>query len=137
MSGDGEFWMPLHEESDFAVIPVLVPREEGMQVKSLDEHHDQDLPAVEQPYLAASPNPFNPITEIRFGLTRASDVRLDVYDLRGARVARLVRGAMQAGHHVVPWTGEDGAGRRVASGTYIARLVAGDVSFNQKLMLVK
>lgn len=44
---------------------------------------------------------------------------------------------MTAGHHVVAWTGVDGAGRKVASGIYFARLVAGDVTFNQKLMLVK
>jgi hypothetical protein len=137
VSGDGEFWMPLHEESDFAVMPVLIPLEDGMQVKSMDGDPDRDLPPVTQPYLAASPNPFNPVTEIRFGLTRASDVRLDIYNLRGARVARLVSEPMQAGHHVVPWTGVDGAGRKVASGVYFARLEAGDVTFNQKLMLVK
>lgn len=76
VSGDGEFWMPLHQESDFAVMPVLVPLEDGMLVKSLDGEHDLDLPPVAQPYLAASPNPFNPVTEIRFGLTRASDMYL-------------------------------------------------------------
>jgi len=137
VSGDGEFWMPLHEESDLAVMPVLIPLEDGMLVKSLDGASDHDLPSVTKPYLAASPNPFNPVTEIRFGLTRASDVHLDIYNLRGARVVRLVNDAMQAGHHVVPWTGVDGAGRKVASGVYFARLVAGDITFNQKLMLVK
>jgi len=137
VSGDGELWMPLHEESDFAVMPVLIPLEDGMLVKSLEGEHDHDLPPVTKPYLAAGPNPFNPVTEIRFGLTHASDVRLDIYNLRGARVIRLVSEAMQAGHHVVPWTGVDGGGRKVASGVYFARLVAGDVTFNQKLMLVK
>ncbi len=137
VSGDGESWMPLHQESDFAVMPVLVPIEDGMEIKRMDGNQDLALPPVAQPYLAASPNPFNPVTEIRFGLTRASEVRLDIYNLRGARMVRLVSEAMEAGHHVVAWTGVDGAGRRVASGTYFARLVAGDVTFTHKLMLVK
>ena len=137
ISGDGEFWLPLHEESDFAVMPVLIPLEDGMVVKSMDGAVEYNIPPVAQPYLAASPNPFNPVTEIRFGLTRPGEVSLDIYNLRGARVVRLVNGVMEAGHHAVPWTGLDENGRRVASGAYFARLVAGDVTFNQKLMLVK
>lgn len=137
VSGDGGFWMPLHEESDFAIVPILIPLEDGMAVKSMDGGGGRDLPPVAQPYLAASPNPFNPVTEIRFGLTHASDVRLDIFDLRGARVIRLVGDVMEEGNHVVPWTGVDGTGRRVASGSYFVRLVAGDVTLNQKIMLVK
>jgi len=137
ISGDGEDWMPLHEESDFAVLPILVPMEEGMAVKSLDDAVEPEVPPVAQPYLSASPNPFNPVTKIRFGLTQADKVSLDIYDIRGARIASLVDGFMEAGHHVVPWAGLDGSGRRVASGVYFARLVAGKITFNQKLLLVK
>ena len=53
--------------------------------------------SVPQDYalLGNFPNPFNPVTEIRFGLTRASDVHLDIYNLRGARVIRLVSEAIE------------------------------------------
>lgn len=137
ISGDGEFWMPLEQESDFAFLPMLVPFDEGMAVKSLDPDEEQDLPPVTRPYLAAFPNPFNPVAKIRFGLTRPGEVQLDIYDIRGARIARLIDESMDAGHHMVPWSGTDHTGRRVASGTYVARMVSGDVSFNQKLMLIK
>jgi len=137
VSGDGEFWMPLHEESGFAVRPVLVPLEEGMMLKSMDGDDGANQVPVASSYLATGPNPFNPITEIKFGLERSSDVVIDVYNLRGARVVRLVDEAMAAGHHSVRWTGTDAKGRRVASGAYFARLIAGDVTLTKRMMLIK
>ena len=76
-----------------------------MAVKSMDGSGENDLPSVVRPYLAASPNPLNPVTEIRFGLPRTGEVNLDIYNLRGARVIRLVNEVMEAGHHVVPGRG--------------------------------
>ncbi len=85
----------------------------------------------------AYPNPFNPQTEIAFDLATASPVRLAVYDLGGALVRRLVDEARPAGRHRALWDGHDESGRQVASGTYVARLVAGPVREARKLVLVK
>jgi hypothetical protein len=59
------------------------------------------------------PNPFNPMTEIRFDLARAGHVELAVYDLRGSLVKTLVSRNMAAGAHEAVFQGED-----VASGVY-------------------
>jgi hypothetical protein len=59
------------------------------------------------------PNPFNPMTEIRFDLARAGHVKLAVYDLRGNLVKTLVSRNMGAGAHEAIFQGED-----VASGVY-------------------
>ncbi|MBD3219745.1 hypothetical protein GF314_00760 [bacterium] len=72
--------------------------------------------------LAAHPNPFNPQTELTFELARAGRVELDVYDLAGRRVARLVASDLPAGLHHAVWSGRDDHGRPVSSGTYLARL---------------
>jgi hypothetical protein len=84
------------------------------------------------------PNPFNPHTEIRFGLARRRLVSLKLYDQAGALVRVLVAGAaLDAGVHTMEWDATDGAARRVASGVYYLRLEAGDVSDTQRLVLLK
>ena len=63
------------------------------------------------------PNPFNPATRIAFTLPEAADVRLEVYDVLGRRVAVLVSERRQAGQHTVDF---DATG--LAGGVYISRL---------------
>src|SRR5262249_49279347 len=58
-----------------------------------------DVPAAS--FLAqGAPNPFAARTAISFGLARAGDVSLDIFDTQGRLVRRLVRGALPAGSHV-------------------------------------
>jgi subtilisin family serine protease len=81
---------------------------------------------------AAYPNPFNPVTTLRYALPEAATVRLVVYDLLGREVARLVEGVQQAGYHAVAF---DGA--RLASGVYLYRLEAGTFVQTRRMTLVK
>ncbi len=137
ISGDGQSWMRLGNEAAFALVPDLVPVEDGMLLKSLGgDSHVAMVPVVE-PYLSAGPNPFNPATEIRFGLPRDMKIALDVYDLRGARIAELMHETLPAGHHVATWTGRDDTDRPVASGVYFARLSGQDISLSQRMVLLK
>jgi len=85
----------------------------------------------------AVPNPFNPSTEIHFVLPEAADVRVEIYDLRGARVAVPRTGRMPAGRQAVAWDGRDGDGRLVPSGVYFARVAAGGEARTVKLLLSK
>jgi len=83
------------------------------------------------------PNPFNPVTRIGFELREPGEVRLEIYDPRGRRIAgsRQVFGA--AGRHEFVWDGTNDAGRPVASGVYLYTLTAGDVSVTRKMLLAK
>jgi hypothetical protein len=63
------------------------------------------------------PNPFNPVTTIRFGLPATALVRVAVYDMLGREIKVLVDGAMPAGFHEVTFD----AGS-LASGLYLYRL---------------
>ena len=83
-------------------------------------------------FLSASPNPFNPSTEIRYDLAKAERVSLRVFDLQGREVAVLEDGLTEAGTHRVIF---DGGG--LASGIYFARLDAGARSRANKLVLLK
>ncbi len=95
-----------------------------------------ELPAV----LAlgdAYPNPFNPATRITFALPRASEVDLAVYDISGRRVATLMSGMVDAGHHEVVWQGRDDRGGVVSSGVYFSRLISGAEMQTRKMTLLK
>ncbi len=81
-----------------------------------------------------APNPFNPVTTIRYELPTDSDVRIDVYNVAGRHVRTVVDGPVAAGYNEVVWDGRDNSGKRVASGVYLYRMSAGD--FESKKMMV-
>ncbi|MFC1555150.1 S8 family serine peptidase, partial [candidate division KSB1 bacterium] len=78
------------------------------------------------------PNPFNPVTTIRFKLPQSSDVVLTVYDATGKEVARLVDGYVSAGHHSVQWDATN-----FASGMYIYSIQAGSFKEIKRMTLIK
>ena len=83
------------------------------------------------------PNPFNPETTIAYDVAKTGTVRLSVYALTGQLVRTLVDGECSAGSYSVVWDGRDEAGRDVASGVYLCRMVAGEYSASRKLVLVR
>jgi len=85
----------------------------------------------------AYPNPFNPVTTLRYDLAEAGEVRLTIYNVAGQVVRRLASGRQVAGQYSVIWDGRDDAGRAVATGVYLARLEAGAFRQTQKMLLLK
>jgi hypothetical protein len=72
---------------------------------------------------APSPNPFAGDTAIRFDVPAGGgNVRLEVFDLQGRRVATLADGFSPAGRHSARWDGRDSGGRRSVAGVYFVRL---------------
>ncbi len=85
-----------------------------------------ETPSVGGRVLPASPNPFRLSTSVRFELSQAASVRLEIFDVRGARVAVLMEGnVLPAGGHASTWDGRDHAGRLAPPGIYLVRLEAG------------
>ncbi len=83
------------------------------------------------------PNPFNPDTRITFSLPEPADVLLDIYNLRGERVRRLLSGPSEAGTHSVTWDGRTEDGRTAGSGVYICHLQAGKRTLTRQMLLLK
>jgi hypothetical protein len=83
-----------------------------------------------------TPNPARRGTTSRidFALTRPGRVILDVFDVRGARVARLVDGERPAGPSSLGWDGRDEAGGSTPAGLYFAVLVAEGRSWQTRLV---
>ena len=83
------------------------------------------------------PNPFNPLTTIRYDLPANARVRLSIIDVAGRRVRTLVDEQQTAGSRSAIWNGRDDAGRAVASGVYFYVLEAGKERRSRKLVLLK
>jgi hypothetical protein len=83
------------------------------------------------------PNPFNPATTIRFQLARAGETSLKIFDVRGRLVKTLVDKKLKPGYYQEIWWGDDNRGRKVASGVYMYKFVAGDYARTHKLVMVK
>lgn len=80
------------------------------------------------------PNPFNARSVIPFQLERATEIRLELFDVMGRRIAVLDRGQREAGSYEVPL---NAARLGLASGIYIYRLRAGNEVLVRKLSLIK
>lgn len=84
-----------------------------------------------------SPNPFNPTTSISYDLPKATNVRLDIFNVLGQKVVTLVDGFQNAGTQNVIWDGRDQSGSSVASGIYFYRISASNFSATKKMMMLK
>ena len=84
--------------------------------------------ALEQNY----PNPFNPVTQIRFELETASQVALDLFDIRGAKIRSLVNSFHESGSHQFTLDGSS-----LASGVYFYSLTVNGATKTRKLALMK
>ena len=83
------------------------------------------------------PNPFNPVTTIRFELREKTAVELLVYDIRGRLVSTLIRGPVAAGRHQIVWQGRDDSGEPLPSGVYLCRMNANGESRTRKMLMLK
>jgi hypothetical protein len=78
------------------------------------------------------PNPFNPSTVISYQLSVFSEVRLEVFDMLGRKVATLVSARQAAGSYQVTFNAVN-----LSSGIYFYRLQAGAITQTKKMILVK
>ncbi len=78
------------------------------------------------------PNPFNPVTKIRFSLPRSERVNLEVFNVLGQKVKTLVEGRLAPGSYQVKFDGQG-----LPSGLYYVRLKAGQFQQTRKMLLLK
>ena len=78
------------------------------------------------------PNPFNPTTNITYGLPKNRNVELSVYNIQGRQIETLVNTFKSAGYHSVNWNADN-----LPSGVYLIRMDSGDFTQTQKVLLVK
>ncbi|SVE62525.1 uncharacterized protein METZ01_LOCUS515379, partial [marine metagenome] len=82
------------------------------------------------------PNPFNPITTLRYGLPQRSHVTLSIYNMLGIKIAQLVNSTQERGFKSVQWDAKDSMGRAVSAGVYLYQIQAGEFVQTKKMVLL-
>jgi len=114
--------------------PVIDPDAESELITDVDEPGNRVGPGIPKKFSLHQnyPNPFNPTTLIRYELPKATDVRIDVYNVRGQRVAELMNGFMPAGVHELSFDASS-----LSTGVYLYRIQTSEFQQMRKMLLVK
>ena len=83
------------------------------------------------------PNPFNPVTNIRFSLPATTMVKLNIYNITGQLVKTLVHSRKPAGEHFISWDGTNELGNKIPSGLYFYSLLSNDFNETKQMLLLK
>ena len=88
------------------------------------------------------PNPFNPETWIPYQLSKATEVKIDIYNVSGHLVRSLDLGWQPTGSYMTPssaayWDGKNAVGERVASGIYFYTLQTSDFTATRRMVILK
>lgn len=83
------------------------------------------------------PNPCNPSTRISYRVPDQARVVLEIYDVSGRRIARVVDEEQERGLHTAEWDGKTASGSQATSGVYLLRLSSQKESISRKLILVR
>jgi hypothetical protein len=95
------------------------------------------LPVTDAYLFNNYPNPFNPETTIKFETKAAENVTLEVFNIKGQRIATLVNDVLPAGTHQIVWNGKDSSNNSVSSGVYFYKLRSGRYTATKKMILMK
>ena len=85
----------------------------------------------------AYPNPFNPTTTIRYGISTSTPVNVVIYDMTGRLVSNYKIGEKSPGWHEFTWQGTDTHGQQVGTGMYLVTMRAGEKFQKQKVTFLK
>jgi len=83
------------------------------------------------------PNPFNPITTLRYDLPSDALVTLIIYDMLGKEVTQLINSVQDAGYRSVQWDATNMHGKPVSAGLYLYTIQAGEFRQSKKMILLK
>jgi surface protein len=83
------------------------------------------------------PNPFNPITSLRYDLPEDGLVNINIYDMMGRIVKTLINSSQTAGYKEVQWNATNDLGQPVSAGMYIYTIQTGEFRQTRKMVLLK
>ena len=115
-------------DENIALAPNVRDTETAVVTKSSQKGPLPARAVLYPPY----PNPFNPMTQIRFAVPGHTVVRLEVFDILGQRVDVAVNEVLDAGSHTATFDGAD-----LASGVYIVRLAIPGEELARRITLLR
>ena len=99
--------------------------------------NEEDLVPVIYSLYQNHPNPFNPVTTLRYDLPENSFVNINIYDLMGRNIRSLVKSQQTAGYRSIQWNATNNLGEPVSAGMYIYMIQAGKFNQTKKMVLLK
>ena len=99
--------------------------------------NEEDLVPVIYSLYQNHPNPFNPVTTLRYDLPENSFVNINIYDLMGRNIRSLVKSQQTAGYRSIQWNATNNLGEPVSAGMYIYMIQAGEFRQARKMVLLK
>lgn len=115
--------------------PYFKVRVFGNATGTVNLENDETVPkdfVIEQNF----PNPFNPMTIIKFSVPRSSDIKLKIYNALGEEVMTLVDGYFEKGSYEAVWYGDNEKHIQLGSGIYIYNLIAESKIISSKKMIL-
>ena len=85
----------------------------------------------------AYPNPFNPVTSLRYDLQKNGLVNITIYDMMGRIVKTLVNGSQTAGFNSIKWNATNDRNEPVSAGLYLYTIQTGEFRQTKKMVLLK
>ncbi|HHS51193.1 MAG TPA: T9SS type A sorting domain-containing protein [candidate division Zixibacteria bacterium] len=120
------------------------PTEMGMDQITLRRYAigigiDDKTPDMPREYSLAQnmPNPFNATTTINYALPEDAEVRIEVTNILGNKVATIVDGWETAGYKRIVWDGRDHQGQELPSGVYFYQIRANSFNDKKRAILMK
>ncbi|MBK6286004.1 MAG: T9SS type A sorting domain-containing protein [Draconibacterium sp.] len=108
--------------NDFDFNPTTAVNEEKMNKSQLEN----------------SPNPFRNQTNISFEITEKAKVVLEIYNLSGQKIKKLLNNEMSAGKHTVQWNARNEHNLQIEPGVYICRMLIDNQSqFSKQILVIK
>ena len=83
------------------------------------------------------PNPFNPVTTLRYDLPENGLVNITIYDMMGREVKTLINQIQDAGYRSVIWDATNDYGKPVSAGIYLYQIQVGEYMQTKKMVLLK
>lgn len=103
---------------------------------SIQEETDDIMPTSN--YLHQNyPNPFNGQTKIFFRLSKQEHVIIEVFDILGNKITRLVDGVFTVGNHQATWDGRNNKNVQISSGIYFYRMTCGNYFQIRKMLMMR
>ena len=118
-------------EMDTLIVPVS-----GVGIMLARIELDAQLPHILVLY-PNYPNPFNPVTTLRYDLPENSLVNITIYDMLGREVKTLINQTQDAGYKSVIWDATNDYGKPVSAGIYLYQIQAGEYISTKKMVLLK
>ncbi len=126
---------PVSEDGAVAIFNFNVPYDKTAEnvrlTKLVLNESDYDISSLDPPDIVPKnfklyqnfPNPFNPVTTIKYDIPETGRVKMKIYNVIGQVVKTLVDDNKKAGRYKLQWKGLNDNYRAVASGVYFYRII--------------